>query len=63
MTGPDEEAKRFSKEPQCGSLEILNFDGRQVRAPVKVAVRVTRRDFHEGGGMALRKIATVRMLI
>jgi hypothetical protein len=44
-------------------LEVVDFDGRQVRAPLKVAARVTRRDFHEGGGLALRKITTVRMLI
>jgi len=63
VAGPDEDAKRFIKEQPCGSLELVDFDGRQVRAPLRVAARVTRRDFHEGGGLALRKIATVRMLI
>ncbi len=63
VTSPDNEGKRFIKDKGCCSLEMVNFDGRQVRAPLKVAARVTRRDFHEGGGMALRKIATVRMLI
>lgn len=63
VTNPDNEAKRLIKEQQCGGLEMVDFDGRQVRAPLKVAARITRRDFHEGGGLALRKIATVRMMI
>lgn len=63
LNGTDEEAKRSLKEPQCVSVAVVGFEGGQVRAPLKVTARVTRRDFHEGGGLALRKIATVRMLI
>ena len=59
LTNPGDEAKRFIND----SLETLNFDDWQARVTLKVVFKSARRDFHDSSGVALREIATVRMLI
>jgi len=59
LTNPGDEAKRFINDSQ----EAMNFDDWQARVTLKVVFKTARRDFHGSSGVALREIATIRMLI
>ena len=63
LTSPGDDAKRFIKDKECCSLEAVEWDDRQTRLPLKVISNTARRDFQDSSEMALREIATIRLLI
>ena len=59
VTNPGDEAKRFIND----SVEAVHLDDWQARVTLKVVFKAARRDFRSSSGVALREIATIRMLI
>jgi len=59
LANPGDAAKRFIND----SPEAVTFDDWQTRVTLKVDFKAVRRDFRSSSGVALREIATVRMLI
>lgn len=63
LTNSSDDAKRFFKDKQDCSLESVDFNDWQARLTQGVVFKTALRDFHGSRGLALREIATIRLLI